>query len=158
IPKDNGQQRPIGISTTEDKIVQGALCEVLGAVYEPVFHAGSYGFRPGRSAHDAVSDLRQGVEAGEVTIILETDIVSYFDSLDRSKLMEMLQQRVTDGNFLRLIGKCLHVGVLDGQQYAEPEQGTTQGSGLSPMLGNIYLHHVLDQWFEREVKPRLRGK
>ena len=90
--------------------------------------------------------------------ILEADIQSFFDSIDRKMLMEMLRERVADGSFLRLVGKCLHVGVLDGEEYSEPEEGTVQGSILSPMLGNIYLHHVLDLWFEREVKPRLRGE
>lgn len=90
--------------------------------------------------------------------MLEADIKSFFDSLDRTKLLEMLQQRVVDGSMLRLVGKCLHVGVLDGEEYAEPEIGTTQGSSLSPLLGNIYLHNVLDRWFEDEVKPRLMGK
>ena len=91
-------------------------------------------------------------------MILEADIVSFFDSIDRTKLKEMLQDRVADGSLLRLIGKCLHVGVLDGAEYSEPDTGTAQGSVLSPMLGNIYLHYVLDLWFEHEVQPRLRGQ
>ncbi len=95
---------------------------------------------------------------GEANWVLEADIESFFDSIDRKRLMEMLRQRVADESFLRLVGKCLHVGVLDGEEYSEPEVGTAQGSMLSPMLGNIYLHHVLDVWFDREVKPRLRGK
>lgn len=158
IPKDNGKTRPIGISAFEDKLVQGALREVLEAVYEPVFVDGSYGFRPGRSAHDAVRALDRVAHRGEVSFVLEADIESFFDSMDRDMLMEMLQQRVPDGSLLRLVGKCLHVGVLDGEEYTEPERGTAQGSVLSPLLGNIYLHHVLDMWFEREVKPRLLGK
>jgi group II intron reverse transcriptase/maturase len=89
---------------------------------------------------------------------LELDVQSYFDSIDRTKLKEMLQERVVDGSLLRLIGKCLHVGILDGEKYLEPEEGTAQGSVLSPILGNIYLHHVLDVWFEQDVKPRLRGR
>lgn len=95
---------------------------------------------------------------GKVSWILEADIASCFDSLDRTKLKEMLQIRIADGSLLRLIGKCLHVGVLDGEEYSEPEHGTTQGSVLSPLLGNVYLHDGLDVWFEREVKPRLRGE
>ena len=89
---------------------------------------------------------------------MEADIESFFDSIDRSKLMEMLRERVADGKFLRLVGKCLHVGVLEGQEYSEPDEGTVQGSGLSPLLGNIYLHHVLDLWVERDVRPRLLVK
>jgi group II intron reverse transcriptase/maturase len=157
IPKGPDKTRPIGISTTEDKIVQHAIAEVLGAIYEQDFLPCSYGFRPGRAAHDAIRDLNQTVYGGRVRCILEADIRSYFDSIDRKMLREMLQQRVADGSLMRLVGKCLNVGVLDGAQYAEPDVGTAQGSVLSPLLGNIYLHYVLDVWFEREVKPRLRG-
>jgi RNA-directed DNA polymerase len=158
ITKENGTRRPIGISATEDKIVQGALREVLEAVYEQDFLDCSYGFRPGRSAHDAVRALKSAMSYGQVSWILECDIVSFFDSVVRTQLMEMLQARVPDGSLLRLIGRCLHVGVLDGADYSEPETGTAQGSVLSPLLGNVYLHHVVDLWFEREVKPRLAGE
>lgn len=158
IPKEKGKTRPIGISTVEDKIVQGALREVLEAVYEQDFLNCSYGFRPGRSAHDAIRALNRMAQAGEANWLLEADITAFFDSIDRAMLMEMLQQRVADGSILRLIGKCLHVGVLDGEEYTTPKEGTAQGSVISPMLGNIYLHYVLDRWFEDEVKPRLRGK
>ncbi len=159
IPKEKkGQTRPIGISATEDKVVQNALREVLEAVYEQTFMDCSYGFRPGRSAHDAVRALTRAVNEGEANWILEFDVVSFFDSVRRSQLMEMLQERVADGSLLRLIGKCLHVGVLDGEVFTEPSEGTVQGSTLSPMLGNVYLHTVLDRWFAEEVRPRLRGK
>ena len=158
IPKAPGKTRPIGISTIEDKVVQNALTMVLEVLYEPVFLDCSYGFRPGRSAHDALRTVNAACMRGEVRWVLEADIESFFDSIDRKKLMEMLRQRVNDEDFVRLVGKCLHVGVLDGAEYSEPDVGTAQGSVLSPMLGNIYLHHVLDAWLEREVRPRLRGK
>jgi group II intron reverse transcriptase/maturase len=158
IPKAQGKTRPIGISAFEDKLVQDAVREVLEAVYEQDFLDCSYGFRPGRSAHDAVRTLKRIVEQGEVRWIVEADIVSFFDSLDRTELKKMLDMRVADGSRLRLIGKCLHVGVLDGETCVEPELGTAQGSVLSPLLGNVYLHYVLDRWFETEVKPRLQGK
>jgi group II intron reverse transcriptase/maturase len=158
IPKDNGKTRPIGISAFEDRVVQDAVREVLQAIYEQDFLECSHGFRPGRSAHDAIRALDRVVHRGEVNWVLEADIVSFFDSLDRTELKKLIQIRVADGSLLRLIGKCLHVGVLDGADYTEPEKGTIQGSGLSPLLGNIYLHYVLDLWFEREVKPRLLGK
>ena len=158
IPKDKGKTRPIGISALEDKIVQGALRELLELLYEPLFYEHSYGFRRGRSAHGALRTLNGTLYRGEGNWILELDVQSYFDSIDRTKLKEMLRERVVDGSLLRLIGKCLHVGILDGEEYTEPEEGTAQGSVLSPVLGNIYLHHVLDVWFEREVVPRLRGK
>lgn len=158
IPKEKGKSRPIGISALEDKVVQGALCELLELIYEPLFYEHSYGFRKGRSAHDALRSLNGVLYRGEGNWILELDVQSYFDSIDRAKLKEMLQERVVDGSLLRLIGKCLHVGILDGETYFEPGEGTAQGSVLSPILGNIYLHHVLDVWFERDVKPRLRGR
>ena len=158
IPKASGQTRPIGISAFEDKLVQDALREVLEAVYEQDFLDCSYGFRPARSAHDAVRALDRIVHRGEVNWILEADLVSFFDRLDRTELKKMLEIRVADGSLLRLIGKCLHAGVLEGSQYSEPETSTSQGSALSPLLGNLYLHYALDLWFERQVKPRLGGK
>ena len=158
IPKENGSTRPIGISTVEDKIVQGAVREVLEAIYEQDFLDCSYGFRPGRSAHDAIRRLDEVITSGSANYILEADIVSFFDSIDRKVLMEMLRGRIADEGLMRLVGKCLHVGILDGERYLEPEDGTAQGSILSPLLGNVYLHHVLDVWFEREVKPRLHGR
>ena len=158
IPKVHGKTRPIGISAFEDKLVQDAVREVLEAIYEQDFLDCSYGFRPKRSAHDAIRTLDRIVHRAEVSWILEADIVSFFDSLDRTKLKEMLETRVADGSLLRLIGKCLHVGVLDGVELSTSESGTAQGSVLSPLLGNVYLHYVLDLWFEQEVKPRLRGR
>ncbi len=159
IPKGPGSRetRPIGISTIEDKIVQGALREVLEAIYEQDFLPCSFGFRPGRSAHDALGGLDRMLCRERIEWVLEADIRGFFDSIDRKKLMELLQLRVADGSLLRLVGKCLHVGVLDGEGFTTPEDGTAQGSIISPLLGNVYMHHVLDLWFEREVRPRLRG-
>jgi len=157
IPKDNGATRPIGVSAVEDKIVQGALRDVLEAVYEQDFLDCSYGFRPRRSAHDAIRALNGIVKRGHANYIVEADIVSFFDSIDRKMLMEMLRSRIADERLMRLVGKCLHVGVLDGEEFLEPSEGTAQGSSLSPLLGNVYLHYVLDVWFEREVRPHLRA-
>ena len=157
IPKAPGKTRPIGISCIEDKIVQGALTEVLEAIYEQDFLDCSNGFRPKRSAHDALRALNSMVCQEKTEWILEADIQAFFDSLVRARLREMLQFRVVDGSLLRLVGKCLRVGVLDGERFETPDEGTTQGSRLSPLLGNVYLHHVLDRWFEGEVRPRLRG-
>jgi group II intron reverse transcriptase/maturase len=158
IDKGPGKTRPIGVSAFEDKLVQDAVREVLEAVYEQDFLDCSYGFRPGRSAHDAVRRLDHIVHRGEVSWILEADVESFFDSLDRTKLSQMLRTRVVDGSLLRLVGKCLHGGILDGARYSTPKMGAPQGSVLSPLLGNIYLHYVLDHWFETVVKPRLKGK
>lgn len=157
IPKAPDKTRPIGISCIEDKIVQGALSEVLEAIYEEDFLDCSYGFRPKRSAHDALRALNSMVCQEGIGWILEADIQAFFDSLVRARLREMLQIRVVDGSLLRLVGKCLRVGVLDGERYETPDKGTVQGSRLSPLLGNLYLHHVLDRWFESTVRPRLRG-
>ena len=157
IPKGNGKTRPIGISATEDKIVQNALREVLEIVYEPIFYDCSYGFRPGRSAQDAVRFLNNEAGKGKISWVLEADIESFFDSIDRQMLQEMLQERVPDGSIKRLVGKCLKVGVLENTELSWEETGTTQGSSLSPLLGNIYLNKVLDEWFETSVKPRLGG-
>ena len=158
IPKGQGKTRPIGIAAFEDKLVQDAIREVLEAIYEQDFLDCSHGFRPKRSAHDAIRTLDRIVHRGEVSWILEADVLSFFDSLDRKKLKEMLEIRVADGSLLRLIGKCLHVGVLDGVELSTSESGTAQGSVLSPLLGNVYLHYTLDPWFEQEVKPSLRGR
>jgi group II intron reverse transcriptase/maturase len=146
------------VSTIEDKIVQQALREVLEAIYEQDFLECSYGFRPGRKAHEAVRQLDHAIHAKGQPWILEFDIQSYFDNVDRSALKGMLQERIADKSLMRLIGKCLHVGILEGEEYSIPEVGTVQGSVLSPVLGNIYLHYVLDLWIENEVKPRLRGQ
>jgi len=158
IPKGEGKTRPIGISATEDKMVQGAVREVLEAVYEQDFLPCSHGFRPGRRPHDALRAVDRALYRCRAGWVLEADIVSFFDRVDRKALVEMLRTRVVDGSLLRLVGKCLHVGVLDGEEYSEPDEGTTQGSVLSPLLGNIYLHYVLDTWFYREVMPRLKGR
>jgi RNA-directed DNA polymerase len=157
IPKAPGKTRPIGVSCIEDKIVQGALHELLEAIYEQDFMPCSYGFRPGRSAHHALSAINQMMGRERVEWILEADITSFFNSLDRSRLKEILRERVVDGSLLRLVGKCLHVGILDGEEYSEPNEGTVQGSSLSPLLGNVYLHHVLDRWFEQDIRPQLVG-
>lgn len=158
IDKEGGKKRQIGISTIEDKIVQDSLRELLEAVYEQDFLECSYGFRPGRNAHDALRRLNGAVHRGEVNVILEADIVSFFDRIDREKLKQLLERRLADRQLMRLIGKCLHVGVLDCGVMTTPETGTVQGSTLSPLLANVYLHHVLDLWFELEIKSHLKGK
>jgi len=158
IPKDNGGTRPLGISAFEDKIVQEAIREVLSAVYEEDFLPCSHGYRPGRRAHDAIRALFDATGERRANWILEADLRSFFDSVPHQRLMELLRERVPDGSLLRLVGKCLHVGVLEGEELTVSEEGTPQGSVLSPLLANIYLHYALDAWFEKEVKPRMRGK
>ena len=125
-------QYEVTVPTTEDKVVQGAVREVLEVIYEQDFLDCSYGFRPARSAHDAVRALTRAVNGGEANWILEFDVASFFDSVNRAQLLGMLQRRVADGSMLRLVGKCLHVGVLDGEEFTTPSEGTVQGSTLSP--------------------------
>lgn len=159
IPKGDGSQtRPIGIPTFEDKILQRAVAMLLEAVYEQDFLPCSYGFRPRRSAHQALSALRSEVMKMSGGWILEVDIRKFFDTLDHEHLRNILRHRVRDGALLRLIGKWLNAGVQQAGELSYPEQGTPQGGVISPLLANIYLHEVLDVWFAREVAPRLRGK
>jgi len=159
IPKGDGSQtRPIGIPTFEDKILQRAVLMVLEAVYEQDFYDFSYGFRRRRSAHQALDNLQNGLVKMAGGWVLEVDIKKFFDTLDHEHLREILRQRVRDGVLLRLIGKWLNAGVLEGLELSYPEAGTPQGGVISPLLANIYLHTVLDTWFERDVQPRLRGK
>jgi RNA-directed DNA polymerase len=158
IPKGQGKTRPIGMSAFEDQLVQDAVREVLEAMYEQDFLDCSHGFRPGRHAHDAVRTLKRLVDRGEGRGSYEADIVAFFDSVDRTALQEMLGIRVADGSRRRRIGKCGHVGGLDGETSVEPERGTAQGAVLSALLGNVSLHYVLDRWFETEGKPRRQGK
>jgi retron-type reverse transcriptase len=159
IPKGDGSKtRPIGIPTFEDKVLQRAVVMVLEAVYEQDFYDCSYGFRPGRSAHDALRALREPLMEMNGGWVLEADIEKFFDSVDRAQLQEILRRRVRDGVLHRLIGKWLNAGVMEEGRVYRPESGTPQGGVISPLLANIYLHEVLDEWFAREVKPRLRGR
>lgn len=159
IPKGDGKQtRPIGIPTFEDKVLQRAVAMVLEAVYEQDFYDGSYGFRPGRSAHDALNVLQNITVTMAGGWILEVDIKKFFDTLDHSHLREVLSRRVRDGVLLRLIGKWLNAGVLEGLELSRPDAGTPQGGVISPLLANIYLHAVLDEWFAKDVVPRLKGR
>lgn len=159
IPKGNGAKtRPIGIPTLEDKVLQRAVVMLLEPIYEQDFYDFSYGFRPGRSAHDAVEALDKAVSAMHGGWVLDVDVRSFFDTLDRKKLRELLRQRVVDGVVVRLIGKWLRAGVLEGGVLRYSDLGTPQGGVISPILANIYLHEVLDAWWVKEVLPRLKGK
>ena len=158
IPKGNGKTRPLGIPTFEDKVLQKAVAMVLEAVYEQDFLSCSYGFRPKRSAHEALAALWNATKAVGGGWVLEADIEKFFDSVDHTKLREVLSRRVSDGVLIRLIGKWLNAGVMEEGVVRHPESGTPQGGVISPLLANVYLHEVLDVWWEREVKPRLRGR
>ena len=159
IPKGDGTAtRPIGIPTFEDKVLQRAVSMVLEAVYEQDFLDCSYGFRPGRSAHDALHALREGLMGMGGGWILDVDIRSFFDTISHSQLRSFLDQRVRDGVLRRTIDKWLAAGVMEGGAVTHPDAGTPQGGVVSPLLANIYLHEVVDRWFESEVRPRLRGR
>ena len=158
IPKGDGQTRPLGIPTFEDKVLQRAVAMLLEAVYEQDFLDCSYGFRPERSAHQALSKLRDTMMEMGGGWALEVDIRRYFDTIDHEHLRTVLRQRIGDGVVLRLIGKWLNAGVMERGELSYPEAGTPQGGVISPMMANIFLHSVLDTWFESEVKPRLRGR
>ena len=159
IPKGDGRKtRPIGIPTIEDKILQRAVTMVLETVYEPTFSNSSYGFRPGRSARQAVQDLWTTLMDMGGGWVIEADIESFFDTLDHHKLRAILDRRVRDGVLRRTINKWLKAGVLEGTQRHYPDSGTPQGGVISPILANIYLHAVLDEWFEKDITPRLQGR
>lgn len=158
IPKEDGKQRPISIPALEDKIVQKTVVDLLNAIYEQDFLDCSYGFRPGRGQHQALDEIGRVICTRPIAWVLEIDIRSYFDSIVRSALVEMIEKRVTDGSVLRLIGKWIKVGVIEDGRLLVSETGTGQGQPISPLLANVYLHYALDEWFENEVKPRLRGE
>jgi len=159
IPKGTGTEtRPLGIPTLEDKILQRAVVMALEPIYEQDFLDCSFGFRPGRSAHMALQALRQQVMELHGCWLVEVDIRKFFDTLDHAHLRQLLRQRVRDGVLLRLIDKWLKAGVLEDENLTYPEAGTPQGGVISPLLSNVYLHYVLDVWFEQEVKPRLKGR
>jgi RNA-directed DNA polymerase len=160
IPKAGSatETRPIGIPTLEDKVLQRAVVMLLEPIYEQDFDAGSYGFRPRRSAHHALEDLWKRTMDSSGGWILEVDIRKFFDTLDHAHLREFLQLRVRDGVLKRLIGKWLKAGVMESGSVSYPDTESPQGGVISPLLANVFLHYVLDMWFRREVQPRLRGR
>jgi group II intron reverse transcriptase/maturase len=159
IPKGTGSQtRPLGIPTIEDKVLQRAVAWILEAVLEQDFLDCSYGFRPGRSPHQALHALREQMMALRNCWVIEVDIQKFFDEVHHKHLIEFLRQRVRDGVILRLISKWLHAGILKDGELWFPERGTPQGGVISPLLANLYLHHVFDKWFETDIRPRLRGR
>lgn len=159
IPKAGGGSRALGIPTFEDKVAQRAIAMLLEPIYEVDFKASSYGFRPGKSAHMALQSLRSAIMACRGGCwVIDADIKAYFDTIDHGCLREMLDKRVVDGVVRRTIDKWLKAGVLDGKRYVRTKEGTPQGGVISPLLANVYLHYVLDEWFAEEVQPRLVGR
>jgi group II intron reverse transcriptase/maturase len=157
IPKGDGGQRPLAILVLEDKIVQRAVAMILEAIYEPYFADYSFGFRRYFSAHGALIYLRQQCLELGINWIIDADIRKFFDTISWDQLRTILQKRINDGAILRLIGMWLHVGVMEEGQVRNQEMGTPQGAPVSPILANIFLHEVLDEWFQKEVRPRMGG-
>jgi RNA-directed DNA polymerase len=158
IPKADGRLRPLGIATLEDKIVQRAVTEVLNAVYEADFLGFSYGFRPGRSPHDALDALATGIYRKKVNWVLDADIRDFFTSLDHGWLETFLRHRIADERVLRLIRKWLRAGVIEDGNWSETVEGAPQGASASPLLANVYLHYVLDRWLRQWRRRRARGE
>ncbi len=158
IEKENGKQRPIGIPAFEDKIVQKATEMILSVVYEPIFYNFSHGFRARHSQHMAIKELREECIKTNTNWILSADITGLFDNIDHGYLREFLKLRVNDGGIIRLVGKWLKAGVMEEGKFYQSDTGTPQGGVISPVLSNIFLHYVLDDWFVREVQPRMKGR
>lgn len=158
IQKEDGSQRPLGIPTIEDKILQKAVYEVMTPVYETMFYPSSYGFRPSKSQHQAIDQLFKEVSFGGVRYIIDADIKNYFGTIDFALLREFLDLRIIDGVIRKMLDKWLKAGVQEEHQLSYPDMGTPQGGTISPLLSNLYLHYVLDEWFFNEVQPRLAGK
>jgi group II intron reverse transcriptase/maturase len=160
IPKTGNQDklRPLGIPTVEDRLLQASVARILHAIYEADFPACSYGYRPGRNPHQALAEIRRIILTEPIQWIYEADIRSFFDNLDHEWLMKMVELRVGDPWILRLIRKWPGAGIFDNGTVVRPEKGTPQGGPLSPVLANIYLHYVLDLWFERAFKQTCYGK
>jgi len=158
IDKDGGKKRPIGKPVFEDKIVQRACVMLLSAIYNHDFYDFSHGFREGHSQHQALHELVVGCRELKINWVVDADVSGFFDNLDHGHLREFIAQRVNDGGINRLIGKWLNAGIVDGENLTYPDKGTPQGGVISPLLSNIFLHHVLDDWFVRDVQPRMSGR
>ena len=158
IEKEDGKKRPLGMPEFEDKIVQKAVVTLLEQIYDLDFYDFSHGFRKGHSQHLAIKEIRENSRRLNIGWIIDADISGFFDNIRHEQLLEFIRKRVNDGRVIRLIGKWLNAGVLDGKELSYPDKGTPQGGVISPLLANIYLHNVLDEWFEGVVKSRLNGR
>lgn len=156
IPKADGSKRPLGIPTFEDKVAQRAIVLLMEPIYEQDFQNCSFGFRPGRSAHQALRHLRSRIMENNGRWVLDVDLRRYFETIDHGHLRDFLAKRVVDGVIRRMIDKWLKAGVLEGTQWSRSDRGTPQGGVISPLLANVYLHYVLDDWYEQEVVPRMK--
>lgn len=158
IPKVNGKLRPLGIPAYEDKLVQGVMADILNEIYECKFLECSYGFRPNRSCHQAIREINQRIMINKVNYILDCDIKGFFDNVNHRWLMKFLEHDINDKAFLRYINRFLISGYMENMKYYETDKGTPQGGLISPILANVYLHYVLDLFFEKYIKPKLKGE
>ena len=159
IPKDGrGKMRPLGISSFEDKLVEAVVAEILTQIYEPKFYNFSYGFRPERGCHMAVREVIKDVQYYYTNWVVEADIKGFFDHVDHEWMVKMLEHDIADKKFLRIIEEFLYAGIMDNGKYLDQEKGTPQGNGISPILENIYLHYVLDNWFDVVVRRSCKGE
>lgn len=158
IPKANGKQRPLGIPSYEDKIVQGVMTDILTAIYEPIFLDCSYGFRQDRDCHMAIKDLDKTIMKGKTNFIVEADIKGFFDNVNHEWLVKFLELTIKDKNFIRYIVRFLKAGIIEDLKYYESEKGTPQGGLISPILANVYLHYVLDLWFKLFIQVKSKGE
>lgn len=158
IPKLGRKVRPLGIPSYEDRLVQGTMAEILEAIYEPKFLDCSYGFRPGRSCHDAIKEINDCIMFKKTNYIVEADIKGFFDNVNHELLMKMLEHDINDKIFLRYVKRFLRSGYMEQMKRHDSDTGTPQGGLISPVLANVYLHYTLDKWFEELIKPRLRGE
>lgn len=159
IPKDgSNKKRPLGISCYEDKLVENAIAQILTQIYEPKFYNVNFGFRPNRNCHQAVREVIENVQYRKTNYVVEADIKGFFDNVNHEWLMKFLQHDIADKRFLEIIEKFLKAGIMEDGEYLDSEKGTPQGNGASPVLANIYLHYVLDNWFEVIVKRQCQGE
>jgi len=158
IPKDKNSRRPLGIATIEDKVLQESVRRVIEPIYEQDFKPFSYGFRPGRSQHQAIDYMNRQVSFHRMHYIIDADLKNYFGSINHGLLREFLDRRIKDGVIRKMIDKWLKAGILESGNISYPDEGTQQGSIVSPVLSNIYLHYVLDEWFSEQIQPLLKGK
>ena len=157
IPKADGKLRPLGIPTVRDRVLQRAVSEIISTVYEPYFCDFSYGFRPGRSAHNALESLRKTIDRSRIRYVVDADIEGYFDNVNHKWMMKFLEHRIADKTLRRLVAKWSKAGILENGVVVRSEKGAPQGGPISPLLANIYLHYVLDLWFEQKFKRRCKG-
>ena len=158
IPKTNGKMRGLGIPSFEDKMVQGVFKEILEAIYEPKFKEFSFGFRPGKSCHDAIQRINKHIMADKINYVVDADIKGFFDNIDHEWMIKFLEHDIADKNFIRYIKRFLIGGVMEDGKKLETDKGTVQGGLISPVLANVYLHYVLDMWFEYVKKREFKGE